>query len=124
MFISRNLRIGLHYARLGAHLGENMFDPKKLMDMMKDAYQMQQQMQDELKAKTVQGASGGGMVTVSMNGQFEVSQIKIDPSLVQMNDIGFLEDMVRAAVNDAAKNAREVMANQMKSMTSKLGISL
>ncbi len=101
-----------------------MFDPKKIMEMMKDAYQMQQQMQDELRHKKVEGSSGGGMVTVMMNGQFEIEQIKIDPSLTQMNDIHFLEDMVRAAVNDATKNARNVMGEQMKSLTNKLGISL
>ncbi len=101
-----------------------MFDPKKIMEMMQDAYQMQQQMQDELRHKKVEGSSGGGMVTVKMNGQFEIEQIKIDPSLTQMNDIQFLEDMVRAAVNDATKNARSVMGEQMKSLTNKLGISL
>jgi len=101
-----------------------MFDPKKIMEMMKNAYQMQQQMQEELKAKIVEGSSGGGLVCVNMNGQFEVNQIKIDPSLVQMNDIQFLEDMVRAAINDAVKKAQGSMADQMKSMTNKLGISL
>jgi nucleoid-associated protein EbfC len=101
-----------------------MFDPKKIMEMMKSAYQMQQQMQDELRHKKVEGSSGGGMVTITMNGQFEIEKIKIDPSLTQMNDIHFLEDMVRAAVNDATKNARNIMSEQMKLLTSKLGISL
>ena len=101
-----------------------MFDPKKIMEMMSNAYQMQQQMQDELIHKKVEGSSGGGMIAIVMNGQFEIEQIKIDPSLIQMNDIHFLEDMVRAAVNDATKNARNVMGEQMKSLTNKLGISL
>lgn len=101
-----------------------MFDPKKIMEMMSNAYQMQQQMQDELRHKKVEGSSGGGMVAIVMNGQFEIEQIKIDPSLIQMNDIHFLEDMVCAAVNDATKNARNVMGEQMKSLTNKLGISL
>jgi DNA-binding YbaB/EbfC family protein len=99
-----------------------MFDPQKLMDMMKQAYQMQQQMQDELRAKTVTGSAGGGMVSVTMNAQFEVSEVKIEPSLVQMNDHAFLEDMVRAAMNDATRNAREAAASQMKTLSQKMGL--
>ncbi|MDA0713253.1 MAG: YbaB/EbfC family nucleoid-associated protein [bacterium] len=99
-----------------------MFDPKKMMEMMQNAYQMQQQMQDELKAKVIEGSAGGGMVTVKMNGQFEVSSIKIEQSLLDMNDSGFLEDMVKGAFNDAVKSAQSQMGDQMKSITSKLGI--
>lgn len=99
-----------------------MFDPKKMMEMMQNAYQMQQQMQDELKAKIIDGSAGGGMVTVKINGQFEVSSVKIEQSLLDMNDCGFLEDMVKAAFNDAVRKAQSQMGDQMKSITSKLGI--
>lgn len=101
-----------------------MFDPKKLMDMAKEAYQMQQQMQDELRNKVVKGVSGGGMVSVTMNAQFEVSEVKIEPSLIAMNDLPFLEDMVRAAMNDATRHGRETAATHMKSIGQKLGLSI
>lgn len=98
-----------------------MFDPKKLMDTMKQAMEMQQHMQQEMKAKTVQGAALGDMVVVTMNGQYEVSKIVIDPKLVAENDLEFVQEMVRAAVNDAVAQAKDVVAEQMKSVTSKLG---
>lgn len=99
-----------------------MFDPKKLMDAMKQAMDMQQQMQQEMKAKTVHGAALGDMVVVSMNGQFEVGKIIIDPKLVKDNDLEFVQEMIRAAVNDAVSKAKEVAADQMKSITGKLGL--
>jgi len=98
-----------------------MFDSKKLMDAMKQAMEMQQQMQQDLGAKTVQGAALAGMVTVDMNGQFEVGKITIDPTLIAENDLDFVQEMIRAAVNDAVTQAKSIVADQMKSVTGKLG---
>ena len=99
-----------------------MFDPKKLMDMMKQASGMQQKVQDELKAKRAEGTAGGDMVKVAMNGQFDVLELKIDKSIVNPEDIGFLEDLVMAATNDAVRNARDAVKDQMQSMTSQFGL--
>lgn len=100
-----------------------MFDPRKLMDMMKQAADMQQQMQQELKGKVVEGSAGGGMVKVSMNGQFEALTVTIDPQVLNMNDLPFLEDLVRASINDATRQAQELMKGQVSSLASRFGLS-
>lgn len=99
-----------------------MFDPKKLMDMMKQAQGMQQKVQDELKEKRVEGSAGGGMVNVTMNGQMDLLELKIDPSIVNPDEIAFLEDLVMAAVNDGAAQARDAMKDHMREMGSQFGL--
>jgi DNA-binding YbaB/EbfC family protein len=101
-----------------------MFDIKKMMDAIKDASQMQQKVQDELKNEIVEGSAGGGMVTAKMNGHFELMNLHIESSVFQMNDPAFLQDMVKAAVNDASQKARELLAEKMKSISGRLGLPL
>jgi len=101
-----------------------MFDIKKMMDAIKDASQMQQKVQEELRNEVVMGSSGGGMVTTKMNGHFELLELNIEPSVYQMNDPAFLQDMVKAAVNDASKRAQELLAEKMKSLSTSLGLPL
>lgn len=97
-----------------------MFDIKKMMDMMKNVYQMQQQMQDELKGQVIEGAAGGGMVSVTMNGQFEVLRVQIDPSV--MDDRAFLQDLIKAAMNDANQKARTLLVDKMKDISGQMGL--
>jgi DNA-binding YbaB/EbfC family protein len=59
------------------------------------------------------GAAGGGLVTATLNGQFEVVRVKIDKSVVDPNDVGMLEDLVTAAINAAAKKVRETSQEKM-----------
>jgi len=99
-----------------------MFDPRKLMDMMKQATDMQQKFQEELKTKQVEGSAGGGMVRVKMNGNFEVLSLEIDDSVWGMQDKKFLQDMVQAAMNDATRSARDMMADASKSLLGKMGL--
>ena len=99
-----------------------MFDPKKLMEMMKGAFQMQEEMQAALKEKRATGESGGGLVRATMNGHFELVELTIDESIVDKGDVTFLTDMVKGAVNDASRNAREMMKSHMASLTSKMGL--
>lgn len=101
-----------------------MFDIKKMMDAIKDASQMQQKVQEELRNEVVFGSSGGGMVTTKMNGHFELLELTIEPSVYQMNDPAFLQDMVKAAVNDTTKKTQEMVAEKMKSLTARLGLPL
>src|SRR5690349_20766569 len=101
-----------------------MFDIKKMMDAIKDASQMQQKVQEELKNEMVEGGAGGGMVTARMNGHFELTQLHIEASVYQMNDPSFLQDLVKAAVNDATKKARELLAEKMKALSGRLGLHL
>ena len=81
-----------------------MSNPKMpdLNALMKQAQNLQTQVtkvQEELAAMTCDGTSGGGLVTATVNGQFEVVRVKIDKSVVDPNDIGMLEDLVTAAIN-------------------------
>ena len=59
------------------------------------------------------GAAGGGMVTATVNGQFEVVRVKIDKTVVDPNDVGMLEDLVTAAINAAATKVRETSKEKM-----------
>ncbi len=90
-----------------------------LGDLMKQAQKIQEDMQKaqgELANMEVNGQSGGGMVTVTMNGKHEVSRVKIDDSLLQ-EDRDMLEDMIAAAVNDAVHKVGEATQEKMSGMT-------
>jgi len=97
------------------------------MDMnalMKQAQKLQAdvaRVQEELQKMTCDGAAGGGMVTATVNGQFEVVRVKIDKSVVDPNDIGMLEDLVTAAVNAAATKVRETSKEKMSSVMGGMG---
>lgn len=86
--------------------------------LMQQAQKMQQEMQkaqQELANMEVAGQSGGGMVSVVMNGQHAVKKVTIDPSL--LDDIEMLEDLVVAATNDAVNKVKESSEAQMAEMT-------
>ena len=85
-------------------------------NMMKQAQKLQKQMlevQQELEKKTVEGSSGGGMVKVTANGRQEILDVKIDPEVVDPEDIELLEDLVLAAVTNALDNAKGMMEEEM-----------
>jgi DNA-binding YbaB/EbfC family protein len=77
---------------------------------------MQRQM-DDLR---VESSAGGGMVTVKMNGQKQVLEVRIEPEIYASKDQEMLQDLIAAAVNDASRRVDESLADQMKSMTSSL----
>ena len=84
--------------------------------MMKQAQQMQERLQQEMTALTVEGNAGGGMVTVRINGAKQVHSIAIDPEVVSKEDVGMLQDLIVAAINDAQRKADEAMAQKMGGM--------
>nr|MBI3614179.1 YbaB/EbfC family nucleoid-associated protein [Nitrospirota bacterium] len=94
-------------------------------NIMKQAQAMQEQMakiQDQAAAKQVGGTAGGGMVAVTANGAMEIVAVKIDPEVVKSGDAEMLQDLVMAATNDALRKAREMMAEEMKTVTGGLRI--
>jgi hypothetical protein len=96
-----------------------------LGNIMKQAQAMQERLakiQAELATKTVQASAGGGMVTVVANGGMEVVSIKIDPEVLKANDAEMVQDLVVAATNEALRNAREMVAEEMKAVTGGLQI--
>lgn len=97
-----------------------MFDPKKIFDMVKNAGEMQKNMAEKLKQQTALGEAAGGMVKVKMNGHFEVESINIDEALLK-EEKSFVEDVVKAAINDATAKLRASMADYIKSITGSFG---
>jgi len=93
--------------------------------LLKQAQAMQAQMakvQEQAASKTVTGTAGGGSVTVTANGAMELVKIVIDPEVVRSGDADMVQDLMLAATNDALRKAREMMADEMKSLTGGLNI--
>ena len=93
--------------------------------LLKQAQAMQAQMakvQEQAASKTVTGTAGGGSVTVTANGAMELVKIVIDPEVIKSGEADMVQDLMLAATNDALRKAREMMANEMKSLTGGLNI--
>lgn len=96
-----------------------------IKEAQKQAQKMQKrmdEMQQELRERVVEGTSGGGMVTVHMNGRQEVLSVKIDPEVVDPKDIEMLEDLIVAAVNQAMKKSQQLYEEEMAKLTGGLNI--
>mgnify|MGYP001309696759 CR=1 FL=1 len=93
--------------------------------IMKQAKKMQERManlQKELETKTVDAQAGGGMVSVVVNGKYEVVSMKIEKEVVNPEDIEMLQDLVVAAVNEGIRKAQEMSASEMSKITGGLNI--
>jgi DNA-binding YbaB/EbfC family protein len=93
--------------------------------LLKQAHAMQAQMakvQEQAASKTVTGTAGGGTVTVTANGAMELVKLVIDPEVIKSGETDMVQDLILAATNDALRKAREMMANEMKSLTGGLNI--
>ncbi len=97
------------------------FNPKQLQEMMAQARQHYEELQRQMKATVVEASSGGGSVTVKMNGQKQVLGVTIDPEIVKTGDIEMLQDLVAAAVNAAAHKIDEQMQSSVGGMLGGLG---
>jgi DNA-binding YbaB/EbfC family protein len=93
---------------------------KNFTQMMKQAQELQGRMaeiQAEMERTTVEGRSGGGMVTVTLNGKGDMARVKIDLSLVKPEEAEILEDLIVAAHADAKTKVEEAMKDKMKALT-------
>lgn len=98
---------------------------KNLGNMLKQAQQMQarmQEMQAKLEATEVEGASGGGMVKVTLTGKGDLRRVSIDPSLMTADDREVLEDLLVAAHADAKQKVEATMAEEMQKATAGLNL--
>lgn len=89
-------------------------------NMLKQVQKMQKQMesmQSELEEKEVEASSGGGAVNVKVTGKKSLVELKIDPEVVDKDDVEMLEDMIVAAINEAFRKADEMMESEMKKVT-------
>ncbi|MBE0603714.1 MAG: YbaB/EbfC family nucleoid-associated protein [Deltaproteobacteria bacterium] len=87
-----------------------------LGEMMRQAQEVRarfQRLQDELGEKIVEGSSGGGMVVATANGRQELVSVRIEKEVVSPDDVGLLQDLILAAVNDALTRSREMAASEM-----------
>ena len=98
-----------------------MFNPLKMSEMMSQATHLQEEVQRKLEQTVVEGTSGGGAVTASMNGKKQLLKIRIDPAAVvslsgPQPDVEMLEDLIVAAVNEAGRKADEAMQSSMQDL--------
>jgi nucleoid-associated protein EbfC len=94
-------------------------------NIMKEAQKLQAQMaamQEEVGKRKVDATAGGGMVTVEANGKQELTAIKIDPEVVNKDDVQMLEDLVLAAANEALRKSRELVQQELGKLTGGLKI--
>ena len=87
-----------------------------MQSMMKQAQQMQDKLQKQMAEMRLEATSGGGMVTVVINGQKQLQSLKIDPEVVSKEDVEMLQDLILAAINDAHRKVDEALAKQMQGM--------
>ncbi len=110
-------------ARKGGFQGGAM--PGNMNNMMKQVQKMQKDMekvQSELSEKEIEASSGGGAVTVKVNGKKEIVSITIKQEVVDPEDVEMLEDLVLSAVNEALRSAEDMMSSGMSKVTSGLNL--
>ena len=96
-----------------------------LGNIMKQAQELQEKLakvQADAAARTVDASSGGGMVSVTVNGRLEVVRLKIEPQIVQAGDYEMLQDLIVAAVNEGIRSAQRMMSEEMSKLTGGLKI--
>ena len=91
-----------------------------MRQLMKQAQDMQERLQRELKELVVEASVGGGMVTVKMSGHKQLVGCTIDPEAMDPNDPSMLEDLIVAAVNEAGRKIEETMQGKMGAMASSM----
>jgi DNA-binding YbaB/EbfC family protein len=93
-----------------------MFDPSRIQEMMSSAKEWQQKLQEMTDQIAVEASSGGGMVTVKMNGKKQVLSVRIDPTVVDPNDVEMLQDLITAAINEAGRKADDSLKHSLSGM--------
>lgn len=99
--------------------------PGNMQEIMKQAQKMQEKLlkaQEETEKITAEVSSGGGMVKVVMNGKYQITSLTIDKEVVNPSDIEMLQDLVKAAVNEAAVKVQDTIKNEMSKATGGMNI--
>ena len=98
---------------------------KDMQGIIRQAQQMQERLarlQEELAGRTVEASSGGGMVTVVVNGRQEVVSVRIEKEVVSPEEVELLQDLVTGAVNEAISRSRKMMSDEMAKITGGLNL--
>jgi DNA-binding YbaB/EbfC family protein len=84
--------------------------------MMAQAQEMQEKLQRQMAEMKISATAGGGMVIVTVNGNKQLISLQLDPEVVSKDDVGMLQDLIIAAVNDAHRRVDEALASHMQGM--------
>lgn len=98
---------------------------RQLGKLMKQAQEMQSRMaeiEQEVRSREFKATAGGGAIEVVVNGSHEVKSIRIDPKVVQPDEVEMLEDLVVAAVNEANRQAESAVKSEMEKVTGGLDL--
>jgi nucleoid-associated protein EbfC len=98
------------------------FNSRQFQEMLEHAQKQAQNLQEKMQQTVVEASSGGGSVTVKMNGQKQVLATHIDPEVVKGGDVEMLQDLVTAAMNAAAQKVDEAMQSTVGGMLGGLGL--
>ena len=89
---------------------------KALQQMLSQFRTAQERLEKQIQELHVEASAGGGMVTVKMNGQKQLTEVRIEPDIFKGKDQEMLQDLLRAAVNEASRRVDEELASQMKNL--------
>jgi DNA-binding YbaB/EbfC family protein len=99
-----------------------MKSPLQMQQILKQVQQFQEQLQKQLDELVVEATAGGGMVSVKMNGQKQLHEVRIDPEVFASQDLEMLQDLILVAVNEASRRVDEQMSSQMGNLAGGLSI--
>jgi nucleoid-associated protein EbfC len=97
-------------------------NPKKMQEMLAQAQQQAQELQDQMANTIVEASAGGGTVTVKMNGQKRLIEIRIEAEVMQGGDVEMLQDLIMAAINEAGRKAEQAMQSRVGGMLGGMGL--
>ncbi len=95
---------------------------QQMQQILKQVQQFQEQLQKQLDELVVEASAGGGMVSVKMNGQKQLHEVRIDPEVFASQDLEMLQDLILVAFNEASRKVDEQMSSQMGNLTGGLNI--
>jgi DNA-binding YbaB/EbfC family protein len=98
------------------------FDPRQFQEILEQAQKQAQDLQEKMAQTVVEASSGGGTVSVKMNGRKQVLQVRIDPEAVKSGDIEMLQDLLAAAVNAAGQKIDQAMQSTVGGMLGGMGM--
>lgn len=98
------------------------FNPRQFQEMLEQAQKQAQNLQEKMQQTVVEASSGGGSVTVKMNGRKQVLEVRIDPEVIKSGDIEMLQDLITAAVNAAGQKVDEAVQSTVGGMLGGMGI--
>jgi nucleoid-associated protein EbfC len=98
------------------------FNPRQFQEMLEQAQKQAQSLQEKMQQTVVEASSGGGTVTVKMNGRKQVLGVRIDPEALKAGDIEMLQDLIAAAVNAAGQKVDEAVQSTVGGMLGDMGL--